>query len=100
MRLRTGRSDRRRLPWFSVSGVAHARSAASGPAAESGAAEPGLRDLPDLPDLTVLKKASYRTTTSQPSAMNPLRSSHHCRLSHGSSSRARIFVKPSPTGSS
>ena len=94
MPLRTGRSDLRRLPRSSVSGVAHARSGASGPAAESATSEPGL------PDLTMLRKDSHRTTTSQPSTMNSLRSSHHCRLSHGSLSRARIFVKPSPTGSS
>lgn len=47
----------------------------------------------------VLKNDSDRTTTSQRSVMNSLHSSHHCRLSHGSASRPRIFVKPSPTGS-
>ena len=100
---RTGRSDLRRLPCSSVAGVAHARSGASGPAAGSATPEPDLPHLPDLivlkPDLTVLKKDSHRTTTSQRSAIHSLRSSHHCRLSHGSLSRPRIFVKPSPTGS-
>jgi hypothetical protein len=97
---RTGRSDLRRLLCSWVSGVAHARSGASGPAAGSAAGEPDLPDLTVLkPDLTVLKKDSHRTTTSQRSAIHSLRSSHHCRLSHGSLSRPRIFVKPSPTGS-
>ena len=41
----------------------------------------------------------HRTAITQPMAVNSLRSSHHCRLSHGSASRAWIFVKPSPTGS-
>jgi len=41
----------------------------------------------------------HRTASTQPMAVNSLRSSHHCRLSHGSASRAWIFVKPSPTGS-
>jgi hypothetical protein len=84
---RTGRSDRDRRP-----------GAAAGPPAESGAV-PAPDGVPDLPALAVLRKASQRTTTSQRSTINSLRSSHHCRLSHGSVSRARIFVKPSPTGS-
>jgi hypothetical protein len=82
---RTGRGDRGRLP-----GAAAGLSAASGLAVRSAAVAPAL---------AVLRKASQRTMTSQRSTMNSLRSSHHCRLSHGSVSRARIFVKPSPTGS-
>jgi hypothetical protein len=84
---RTGRSDRDRRP-----------GAAAGPPAASGAV-PAPDGVPDLPALALLRKASRRTMTSQRSTINSLRSSHHCRLSHGSVSRARIFVKPSPTGS-
>ena len=51
------------------------------------------------PDLIWLSQDWHRTASTQPMAVNSLRSSHHCRLSHGSASRAWIFVKPSPTGS-
>ena len=60
----------------------------------------GVRSVTSERDRILLKRDSHRTTTNQRSTMNSLRSSHHCRLSHGSLSRARIFVKPSPTGSS
>jgi hypothetical protein len=50
-------------------------------------------------DRIVLRSDSDRTTTSHRSVMNSLHSSHHCRLSHGSASRPRILVRPSPTGS-
>jgi hypothetical protein len=97
---RTDRRDRSRLACFLVSGVLHAMSGASGSAAEfAGVDSAGVESAGVKRDLTVLKKDSHRTTTSQRSTMNSLRSSHHCRLSHGSLSRARIFVKPSPTGS-
>jgi hypothetical protein len=99
---RTDRSDRGRPACFLVSGVLHAMSGASGSAAESAGVESAAvkRDRIMLKrDRIVLKKDSHRTTTSQRNTMNSLRSSHHCRLTHGSLSRARIFVKPSPTGS-
>jgi hypothetical protein len=85
---RTGSEPRR--PW--VPAPARAGAAAPAPARVlvSAAAEC---------DRTVLKKDSDRTMTSHRSVMSSLRSSHHCRLSHGSASRPRIFVKPSPTGS-
>jgi hypothetical protein len=67
------------------------------PAGSAATADPALAVLKKA--LAVLMEASHRTTTSQPSTMNSWRSSHHCRLSHGSLSRARILVKPSPTGS-
>jgi len=51
------------------------------------------------PDRIWLNQDWDRTASTQPMAVNSLRSSHHCRLSHGSASRAWIFVKPSPTGS-
>ncbi len=89
---RTDRSDRGRLP-----GAAPGLAAASGAVPAPGALlEPAVRSAAAL---AVLRKASQRTTTSQRSTMSSLRSNHHCRLSHGSVSRARIFVKPSPTGS-
>jgi hypothetical protein len=91
---RTG-SDLSRPPCFWVSGVLHAMSGASGSAAAS-AGESAVAER----DRSVLKNDSHRTTTNQRSTMNSLRSSHQCRLSHGSLSRPRIFVKPSPTGSS
>jgi hypothetical protein len=50
-------------------------------------------------DRTLLDSDSNRTTISQPRIISSLRSSSHCRLSHGSASRSRIFAKPSPTGS-
>jgi hypothetical protein len=92
---RADRSDRDRTACFLVSGVLHAMSGASGSAAESA----GVESAAAKRDRIVLKKDSHRTTTSQRNTMKSVRSSHHCRLTHGSLSRARIFVKPSPTGS-
>jgi len=76
---RAGRTDRSRPPLPAA--------AASPP---SPAAEPGRM---------VLNQDWHRTANTQPRIMNSPRSSHHCRLSHGSASRAWIFAKPSPTGS-
>jgi len=72
----------------------------SAPPSASWAADvSGARSVTSERDRILLKRDSHRTTTNQRSTVNSLRSSHHCRLSHGSPSRARIFVKPSPTGS-
>src|SRR5205814_1653671 len=49
------------------------------------------------PDRIVLNQDWHRTASTQPMVAVSLRSSHHCRLSHGSASRAWIFLKPSPT---
>jgi hypothetical protein len=51
------------------------------------------------PDRMWLNQDWHLTASTQPMVVSSLRSSHHCRLSHGSASRAWIFVKPSPTGS-
>jgi hypothetical protein len=51
------------------------------------------------PDRSALNQDWHRTASTQPMVVVSLRSSHHCRLSHGSASRAWIFLKPSPTGS-
>jgi hypothetical protein len=80
-------SDRSRPPSLAVlaPAVPAVTASASAPAAD--------------PDRIWLNQDWHRTVSTQPTAVNSLRSSHHCRLSHGSDSRAWIFVKPSPTGS-
>jgi hypothetical protein len=89
---------RGRLPWIKVAMLSRDRSAP--PSASWPMAVSGLRSVTSERDRILLNRDSHRTTTSQRSTMSSLRSSHHCRLSHGSLSRPRIFVKPSPTGSS
>ncbi len=86
-----GSQDRRRRP-------IPAAAARTLPAPRVSAAEVD-RILAAEMDRILLDSDSHRMTTSQPRIMSSLRSSHHCRLSHGSASRARILVKPSPTGS-
>ena len=80
-------SDRSRPPWLATLALALPVVTAPGsaPAAD--------------PDRIWLNQDWHRTASTQPMVVNSLRSSHHCRLSHGSASRVWIFVKPSPTGS-
>jgi hypothetical protein len=85
--LRMGRNDRSRPP--SLAALTLASPAVTAPA-PAPAAEP---------DRIALNQDWHRTASTQPRVVNSLRRCHHCRLSHGSASRAWIFVKPSPTGS-
>jgi hypothetical protein len=80
-------SDRSRPP--PLAALAPALSAVTAPVSAAAAD----------PDRISLNQDWHRTASTQPMAVNSLRRSHHCRLSHGSASRAWIFVKPSPTGS-
>jgi hypothetical protein len=80
-------SDRSRPP-------PRAALALAGPAVTASVSAPAA-----APDRIALNQDWHRTASTQPMVVNSLRSRHHCRLSHGSVSRAWIFVKPSPTGS-
>jgi hypothetical protein len=80
-------NDRSRPPWLAT--LALALPAVTAPVSDPAAD----------PDRIWLNQDWHRTASTQPMVVNSLRSSHHCRLSHGSASRAWIFVKPSPTGS-